>query len=248
MQFVALDGFSSPPFSLPCGVPQGIALRPTFFNRYATPLIELFGFELVTCRDYTKIAMSATQRGLLPDSMTVFYIQGHGWARTVQSWIHPKLRSYCSEGTGPSDLRVGGLRSLAPSLLQALKPWNTFDHKVSFKGHINHITPASFFTLKLLQKVFPFIPSDLEKTVVPALFLSNLDYGNPLFMNIQKWFLKQLQTLETAAPWLLLDIPKKTSVSQSLAQLHWLPTRKHIDYKVLCIAFKSLHNIGLEYL
>lgn len=62
-QEVATGYMVSPPFALPCGVPQGSSLSPTLFNLYVTPLASLvrsYGFALVTYADDTQIIISVS--------------------------------------------------------------------------------------------------------------------------------------------------------------------------------------------
>lgn len=101
----------------------------------------------------------------------------------------------------------------------------TFDDKLTFGKQIYAMASSSFFVPKILWKIFPFIPQDLQKLVVIALVLSKLDYCNALYINLQQRLTNKLKVLQRAAPRRLLRIPKHHSGSQALAQLHWLPIR-----------------------
>ena len=39
-----------------------------------------------------------------------------------------------------------------------------------------------------------------------------------------------------------------TSITPILRQYHWLPVQKRIEYKILTLVFKALHNMAPKYL
>lgn len=100
----------------------------------------------------------------------------------------------------------------------------------------------------MIRKIHPFIPLDLLKTVVTALALSRLDYGNALYVGLQPQFLLRLQRMQNAAARLILDIPKFESVSHRLRDLHWLPVGRRIMFKSQCLAYRALQGTGPLYL
>lgn len=121
-----------------------------------------------------------------------------------------------------------------------------FDTKLPFEGQISTIASTCFFTIKTNRKIWPIIPLELQKAVVTALILSQIDYCIGLFLNIQSRFLNKMQVLQNAAAHLLLAISKHQSVARALPILHWLPVKRRIKFKALCIAFKALHGLGLD--
>lgn len=88
------------------------------------------------------------------------------------------------------------------------------DDKLRIEAQVSKVVPLSFFTIKILRKVFPFIPGNTRKTVVSALVLSKLDYCNGLYTGLQEKLLRKLQRVQNAAARLILDIPKFQSVNQ----------------------------------
>ena len=60
--------------------------------------------------------------------------------------------------------------------------------------------------------------------------------------------LQKLQAVQNAAARLVVRVPKHCHISPILAELHWLPIKKRIDYKVLLIVFKALHNLAPAYI
>lgn len=113
---------------------------------------------------------------------------------------------------------------------------------------INAVSYACFNTLSILRKTFKWIPSDSRKTVMHALITSRLDYGNALHARINKQLLRKLQTVQNAAAKLILNIPRHNHITQHLCDIHWLPIKRRITFKLLTHAYKALHNTGPQYL
>lgn len=101
--------------------------------------------------------------------------------------------------------------------------------------------------LLVLKIILPFIPFDLQKTVMMALIASKMDYCNALYLGTSKCLIKKLQSLQNATARTLLNIPKFKSVSHLLRGLHWLPVQKRISFKALCLMHKALHKTGPSY-
>ena len=59
---------------------------------------------------------------------------------------------------------------------------------------------------------------------------------------------KKLQRVQNAAARLIFDARKKDHITPLLRDLHWLPVRRRIDYKLLSLVYKCLHDAAPEYL
>lgn len=60
--------------------------------------------------------------------------------------------------------------------------------------------------------------------------------------------LNGLQLVQNAAARLLTCTRKKKHVTPILASLHWLPIQYRIDFKLLILVYKALHNLRPSYL
>jgi len=91
---------------------------------------------------------------------------------------------------GPSesaDLAKIELGTLSPYLKHQVKNLGiTCDSALRFDKQINLAVKTSFFQLRLVAKIKPFVAQkDLEK-MVHALIFSGLDYGNALYYGVQQ--------------------------------------------------------------
>ena len=102
--------------------------------------------------------------------------------------------------------------------------------------------------LKSIQYVALLITIDRDTChhVVRCLVTSRLDYCNSLLYGITKAHLKRLTGIQYRAAKLVNCW--RAHGSPLLAQLHWLPIEKRIQFKTLLYVFKCLNDIAPPYL
>jgi len=60
--------------------------------------------------------------------------------------------------------------------------------------------------------------------------------------------LRRLQSIQNAAARLVTGAKKFDHITPVLRELHWLPIRQHITYKLSLLVYKCLHNAAPVYL
>ena len=180
---MAMEEFTSSSFALPCGVPPGSSLSPTLFNLYVMPLANLikqFIQAVVSYADDTQIVVSVSKNLEVPAA------NFHNCMKQISHWMFSNCLKLNSSKT--EVLLLGNNTSFwspdwwpqelgdPPVLVSKVKNLGIgFHDRLSFEKQINCVTSSCFFTLKILRKVFSFIPVDLKKLVITALILSKLD-------------------------------------------------------------------------
>ena len=81
-----------------------------------------------------------------------------------------------------------------------------------------------------------------------ALVLSHLDYANSLLGGLLKTSIAKLQRIQNIAAKVVLNKGKYDSATSCLATLHWLPIKYRIEYKIITLVYRSLHNMAPPYL
>ena len=71
-----------------------------------------------------------------------------------------------------------------------------------------------------------------------------MDYCNSLLYGIPEYQTRKLQRVMNASARLIYHAPKFCHITPLLAELHWLPVRSRIRYKILLITFKILHGLS----
>ena len=75
-----------------------------------------------------------------------------------------------------------------------------------------------------------------------SLILSKINYCNALYYNANNGLFQKLQIAQNSTARLIYHKRKFDQVSSLLYDLHWLPIKQRIMYKICIIVYKCLHN------
>jgi len=78
---------------------------------------------------------------------------------------------------------------------------------------------------------------DAAKIVVQAFISSRLDYCNSLLCGIAGNLLQNLQSVQNAAARLITKTGRREHITPVLRELHWLPVRQRIDFKLAVLVY-----------
>ena len=139
----------------------------------------------------------------------------------------------CSIRVGSNDVQfpVNTVRNLVGS-------W--FDSNLSMSTHINKLCSTAFFYLHNIQGIRKYFDQKSLLTLLLAFITSRLDYCNSLLYGLPNTEISKLQTVNNAAARTVTFSSKFSHVTPVLCELHWLPVRFRISFKMLLIVFKSL--------
>lgn len=122
------------------------------------------------------------------------------------------------------------------------------DDSLTMQQQAVRVSSTCFTIMKWLRKILWMLPADTQKTVVHALITSRLDYGNVLYLGSNKAVTRRLQLVQNSAARLLCRVPKTTSISKYLHDLHWLRIENRIKFKALSYMFKIRAGTAPQYL
>ena len=102
--------------------------------------------------------------------------------------------------------------------------------------------------LRQIRSIRRSLTSDARKTLVNAFVMSRLDYCNSLCQGINEGLLNKLQHIQNAAARLVTDTRKYDHITPVLRDLHWLPIRQRIVFKLATMVYKCQHGLCPSYL
>ena len=86
------------------------------------------------------------------------------------------------------------------------------------------------------------------KTIIHALVMSRLDFGNAMFYGLPETQLRKLQMIQNSAAQLITGTRRRDHITPVLFSLHWLPVHQRIEFKLLLLVFRAVHHLCPVYL
>ena len=101
--------------------------------------------------------------------------------------------------------------------------------------------------LRQLRPVVRSLSMNATKTLVQAFISCRLDYCNSLLYGISDGLLQRLQSVQNAAARLVTGA-HRDHITPVLRQLHWLPVRQRVAFKIAGLVHQSLTGAAPAYL
>ena len=85
-------------------------------------------------------------------------------------------------------------------------------------------------------------------TLVLGLVMSHIDYANSLYQGLPEVTLRKLQMVQNMAAKLVLNRYRLSSATEARKELHWLPIKYRVQYKILILVHKCIKGEAPTYL
>ena len=105
---------------------------------------------------------------------------------------------------------------------------------------MDSIIKACNFHIRNLYMIRKFVTKKNLITLVHSLVISKVDYCNSLFIGLPTVTLKRVQSVLNRAARLIFNLPPMTPTTSSLIELHWLPIKARVEFKICLITYKAL--------
>ena len=176
----------------------------------------------------------------------------------IQHWMHDSLLKLNDSKTEILILgsagqlmkhqitKVGGTYVVPVSSIKNLGI--LFDCGLSMDTFINSTIKTAFYHIHNIGRIRKYIPTSSAERVIHALVSASLDMANSLLHGCSQKVTGRLQRVQNAAARLITGVGKREHIMPVLKQLHWLPVSKRIEFKILVITYKGLHESAPRYI
>lgn len=249
---VKIGDLISSPLPIKYGVPQGSVLGPVLFSLYVQPLsllIHEHDFPFHFYADDTQIYKSVPLPLFDKASSDLFKC-----ISSVNDWMHTNKLKLNQDKTElivfGSRKAINNLPSHSITIGNNEIPFSSkarnlgviLDETLSMDQAVSSIRQSCYLHLRKISRIRPFIPEEAAKQLVISFVLSKIDYCNSLFHSTSCSNINKLQTIQNHAARLVKQVPKSTNPMPLLYQLHWLPVKARITYKIAVIVYNTLSS------
>ena len=124
----------------------------------------------------------------------------------------------------------------------------TLDSQLTMERHVRGVCRTASFHLRSFGRIRRLLNRTATRPLVHAFVLSRLDYCNALFAGLPEELINRLQRVQNGAARLIKRVKRQDHIKPHLAELHWLPVRLRIKFKILFLVYKCINGLAPVYL
>ena len=112
-------------------------------------------------------------------------------------------------------------------------------------SHVNNICSLSFYYIYNIRRIrkYLWVSSNRHEFIT-----TKLDNCNSLLYGLPTIHINKLRRVQNAAARLVTNTPRTCHITPILKDLHWLPIKYRIEFKIVLLTFKCLYGLAPQYL
>ena len=104
------------------------------------------------------------------------------------------------------------------------------DETVSMTVHVRRVCQVIYCQICSIAKIRKYLTTAACKTIVQALVMSRVDYGNALLFGLPEMLLHKPQMIQNSASRLVTGAHGRDHITPVLFKLHWLPVHYRMKF------------------
>ncbi len=122
------------------------------------------------------------------------------------------------------------------------------DPELSMASHISRLCQSLHYHLRNIGKIGCYLSRSSTEQLIHSLVSCRLDYVNALIYRVPSIQLTaKSPVLQNTAARIVTRSSKFSHITPVLRSLHRLPVQSRIEFKILLLTFKALHDDGPQY-
>ena len=182
--------------------------------------------------------MSMMARQDLPGGLFLLAILGlliTKIAWSIYRLLDPNKLNYFTAEITRVSIKVGDCDIPPLKHVRNLGTW--FDNHMSMNTHIGKVCSKAFRGLYNIRQIRKYLSAESTKCLIHAFVTSHLDYCNALLYKLPQYQYDRLQKVLNAAARVTCLIPKFAHITPVLRELHWLPLKFRVEFKIALFSF-----------
>ena len=256
-QFISVNDNISKPHTPLEGVPQGSVIGPLSFTMYTAPLedvIDLHDLGKMIYADDTQVYIIFDK-----DDHSSFIPKLETCINAIKLWSTANDLKLNDDKT--EFLHISSrFRNSSPlkhvqicdSLIEPVKSARNLgvivQNDLKMDVFVKNICRSASFALYRIGQIRKFLDRKSTEMLVHAFITCRLDQCNSLLHGLPNSQINKLQRIQNSAARLITLSRKHDHITPTLRDLHWLPIKYRIVYKILLLTYKCLHGTAPIYL
>ena len=241
------------------GVPQGSSLGPLLFTLFIAPLAQVtdsFGVHHHQYADDTQLYIFVNKRDPSVDIPVLERCTDaiYDWLSHNGLALNPAKSEAIRISVGPPLSNAVSVDTISVAgapikLVDSIKSLGVIiDKGLTFNQHVAMICKGCYFHIRSLRHIRASLPDDVAKTVACSIVSSRLDYCNSLLVGMSESNFDKLQRVQNTLARAVTGKRKYDHITPVLTELHWLPIRSRVSYKIATLAYKMRQTGAPAYL
>ena len=252
-QFVLIGCSTFPGTLCTTGVPQGSVLGPILFSLFISSIAHIVSSYRLLQQQYADdtqlhVAISKDNYDTPVAKLELYLSTLHTWFCYNGLALNPDKSEAIMFGTTQCSrsLPITSTVNVAGTLVQVFNQVRilgvTLDSRLTFDAHISALSKSCFYHICAHCHICPNLTLDCSKNIACSLVGCHLDYANSTLVGTSIKNISRLQRLESTLARVVTCQRGHISISKTLQELHWLPIKWLINYKVATLTYKLLES------